>query len=229
MRSILEIVTFFTPIDDRNTVEEKEKAIEDMIILSLQNAGDTFEKNIHTDTQYTITTYTLMGIQIEISIKNDSQMENYYLPHLSLCIFIDEKSLIKENIESFLNTITRFFSWMYREDYFVAHDTKFDLIEMNSGKKYSLDDIKNIDTDAIISKKNKNLLDSLLYLHYTLEKQIHDISSLEQNIEEFQTSQSEFIGSLYITGMRKDETKKSLIQNRTLLHAQIAILLQYFL
>ena len=229
MRSILEIVTFFTPIDQRSIVEEKEKAIADMIMLSLQNAWDTFEKNTNIDIQYSTTIYTLEGIKIEISIKNDSQMEDYYLPHLLLSIFVDEKHFIKENIESFLNTITRFFSWMYKEDYFVAYDTKFDLIEMNSGKKYSLDDIKNIDTDSITSKKNKNLLDSLLYLHYTLDERIQDISSLEQDAKQFQSSRWEFIGSLHITELRKDETKENLIQNRAILHTQIEILLQYFL
>ncbi len=229
MRSLLEIVTFFTPIDQRSIVEEKEKAIADMIMLSLQNAWDTFEKNTNINIQYSTTIYTLEGIKIEISIKNDSQMEDYYLPHLLLSIFIDEKHFIKENIESFLNTITRFFSWMYKKDYFVAYDTKFDLIEMNSGKKYSLDDIKNIDTASIASKKNKNLLDSLLYLHYTLDARIQDISSLEQDVKQLQVSGWEFIGSLHITEMRKDETKESLIQNRTILHTQIEILLQYFL
>lgn len=77
---------------------------------------------------------------------------------------------------------------MYKKDYFVAYDTKFDLIEMNSGKKYSLDDIKNIDTASIASKKNKNLLDSLLYLHYTLDARIQDISSLEQDVKQLQVS-----------------------------------------
>lgn len=228
MRSLLEIITFFTPLDERWAMEQKEKAISDMIVLALENAWEGFEKNSKTDTKYTLTQYTLEGIKIEISIKNDSEMNNYYLPHLLLNVSINESKFLQENIEAFLNTITRFFSGMYKQDYFVTHDTKYRLIDMNSGKKYSIDDIGDIDTESITSKKNKNLLDSLLYLHYTLSVRIQDFAKLEEEIHTIEESSKESAGSILLKNIRKEEVQISLVKNKNLLQSQIEIVLQYF-
>ncbi len=228
MRSILEIITFFTPLDERKSAEEKEAAIEDMVQTSMENSWENFKVTSWDTWSYSLHFYTIDSLRVELSVKKDEYMSDFYAPHMILTIGIDEIHFKKENIEAFLNTVTRFFSGVYKESYFISYDSKYSIIEMNSGKKYSIEDIKDVDLQSIFSEKNKNLLDSLLYLHYTLEERIKDFTSLEKDLNPLSTQRGVLESALFTTWIRKGEVQESLIKNRSVLHAQIEIILQYF-
>lgn len=228
MRSFLEIVTFFTSLDNRTSYEEKEKQIIDMISDAMTNSWESFRKDEKRDEQYTVTSYQIDYLRVEFSIKEDSLMENPYFPHLILEVFIEEAHFEKENIESFLNTITRFFSGAFQNDYFISYDTRYSISSMNSGKKYSIADIDGLNINQKDTEENKKLLDSLLYLNYTLERNIQDIFLLEREIGSVISSDGVISAQLEASTLRRDETKNSLITNLKKLHKQIEIVLHYF-
>ncbi|MBP9812575.1 hypothetical protein KBC86_04280 [Candidatus Gracilibacteria bacterium] len=228
MRSLLEIVTFFTSLDNRASYEEKEKQIIDMISDAMTNSGEPFQKDEKRDKQYTVISYQIDYLRVEFSIKEDFLMENPYFPHLILEVFIEEAHFEKENIESFLNTITRFFSGAFQNDYFISYDTRYSISSMNSGKKYSIEDIERLNINQKDTEENKKLLDSLLYLHYTLERNIQDIFLLEREIGSVISSDGVISAQLEASTLRRDETKNSLITSLKTLHKQIEIVLHYF-
>ena len=133
-----------------------------------------------------------------------------------------------KNIESFLNTITRFFSGAFQDDYFINYDTHYSISSMNSGKKYNIEDIERLNINQKDTEENKKLLDSLLYLHYTLERNIQDIFLLEREIGSVISSDGILSAQLEASTLRRDETKNSLITNLKTLHKQIEIVLHYF-
>jgi hypothetical protein len=229
MRSILEVITFFTPIDTRDIVEKKESAIEDMVLTAMENSAEAFKKNISETQLYRVSSYSIENIRLDISIKKDEYMDDYYDPHLALEIFIEDGSFQKENIESFLNTVIRFFSGMYRDSYFIFFDSQYEILAMNQGKKYTIDDLKDINIHSIFSEKNKSLLDSLFYLHYTLERRIKESFSLDVSLSKIISKEGILIDALNLAKIRKDQVTQNLIQNLKMLHSQIEIVLQYFL
>ena len=99
---------------------------------------------------------------------------------------------------------------------------------MNSGKKYSIADIDGLNINQKDTEENKKLLDSLLYLNYTLERNIQDIFLLEREIGSVISSDGVISAQLQASTLRRDETKNSLITNLKKLHKQIEIVLHYF-
>ncbi len=114
------------------------------------------------------------NIRVSFSSLADLAEFSYY-PALSIQYELNESVFEKSAIESFLNDNIRFVSGVFFEEYFLDADSKFRIDAMNSGKKYSVDDLKKFDTSLPNSRENKRLLDSLLYLHYSLMKNIFDI------------------------------------------------------
>jgi hypothetical protein len=149
------------------------------------NSGEEFQiKQIKRDTYETLE-YTHHDISLSLAIKQDTYMNQYLMPHMILCVDLSNTHLEKSIIEDFLNTIIRFFSGTLSDQYFVEYDTTYRIDNMNQGKKYSIKDIANIDMEELHNPKNKNLLDSLLYLHYTLQEQILSIGIAQHDIDVF--------------------------------------------
>lgn len=231
MRTILEIVTFHTPVDVIEITESKEQKIRTMIADFLINSWENFEEKKTTNDDYEIQSYILTNTILDVSIKRDNRMYNYILPHCIITVSMDDSLFEKTIIEDFLNTIIRFFSGTLVNEYFLDYDSTYNLDEMNQWKKYSIKDIANIDIEWTKKSKNKNLLDSILYLHYTLEKQIFSLGIQRKELDTFLSGKWEkeySIEYISLSKKRTDSTIDGLLKAITILHNQIQIILSYF-
>lgn len=231
MRTILEIVTFHTPVDIIEITENKEQKIRTMIADFLINSWENFEEKKTTNEDFEIQSYILMNTILDVSIKRDNKMWSYILPHCIIRVSMNDSAFEKTIIEDFLNTIIRFFSGTLVNEYFLDYDSSYHLDEMNQWKKYSIKDITNIDVEWTKKSKSKNLLDSMLYLHYTLEKQIFSLGIQRKELETFLSGKwvSEYpIGYLSLSKKRTNTIIDSLLNSITVLHNQIQIILSYF-
>jgi hypothetical protein len=176
MRQIADILVFKTPFENADSFAEKIRRGLTMFrdycnnaslpVREIQNTTPTRQEQIFADTRG----------QIRISFSSLANLAEFsYYPALSIRYELDESVFQTSAIEHFLNDNIRFISGVFFEEYFLDTDSKFHIESMNSGKKYSVDDLKKFDTSLPTSKENKRLLDSLLYLHYSLIKNIFDI------------------------------------------------------
>lgn len=232
MRNLLEIVTFHNPFTSVEESELKERRVISMIEDYIRNSGEAFVGNQETTESYIIHSYTHSLAIINLSIKLDEKMQDYFLPHIIIQVDMDDFSMEKSLVEDFLNIITRFFSGASMGEYFLEYDTVYKLDHMNEWKKYTVNDIKNIDMREVQGTKNKLLLDSLCYLHYTLEKQIRAIGIGSAELVDFlnkKTVSWYLENELTLTEHRINITERELLINLTTLHQQIQIILSYFL
>ncbi len=232
MRTILEIVTFHTPVDSIDITESREQQIRDMIEDFLVNSWEQFEKIDTNNTLYEISTYTHKNVILSIHIKQDNEMQNYILPHCNITVEMDDMNLSKDIVEDFLNTIIRFFSGTLTREYFIDYDSTYQIDTMNQWKKYTIEDIKKIDMNDIYNSKNKNLLDAILYLHYTLEKQILALGIEQIDLDNFlqkHTESNSIKNVLSLSRERTNITTENLFINIQILYKQIQILLGYFI
>lgn len=231
MHSILEITTFYTPVDSLEYIESKEQQIRSMIEDFLINSWNEFTQQNSRNDYYDALKYTLKHISVSISIKHDAKMLDYLMPHCIVLVEIDEGIFEKWIIEDFLNTIIRFFSGTLIRWYFIEYDARYHVEDMNQWKKYSLEDISKIDIENIENSKNKNLLDWILYLYYTLEKQILALGIAKKNIDIYLENDTDISALVQSLSVSKDTliiTAENLLNNIKILHKQILILLWYF-
>lgn len=231
MRTILEIVTFHTPVDIIEITENKEQKIRTMIADFLINSWENFEEKKTTNEDYEIQSYILKNTVLDVSIKQDSKMWNHIIPHCIVTISMNDFVFENTIVEDFLNTIIRFFSGTLVNEYFLNYDSSYHLDEMNQWKKYSIKDIANIDVEWTKKSKNKNLLDSILYLHYTLEKEIFSLGIQRKELDTFLSWKwlSEYsIEYISMSKKRTDSTIIELLKTISTLHNQIQIILSYF-
>jgi hypothetical protein len=131
MRTILEIVTFHTPIDSLEITESREQQIRSMIEDFLVNSGEKFEKSETNNQTYDICNYKHKNAILHIAIKKDIEMQNHILPHCDVKIEMNDNIINKEIIEDFLNTIIRFFSGTLTREYFIDYDPIYKVDTMN--------------------------------------------------------------------------------------------------
>lgn len=202
-----------------------------MIDDFLINSWNEFVKQFSQDDFYEIASYVQDNIVLSIYIKHDSRMVDYIIPHSKVCVEMNENIFEKEIIEDFLNTIIRFFSGTHIRWYYIEYDSRFAIDSMNQWKKYSIEDIKSIDLTKWNDYKNKIFLDWILYLYYTLHKQILALGIAQKNIDIFLDEKDEMSHTYETMLMSKDRvtlTHESLFKNLKILHKQITILLWYF-
>lgn len=232
MRTILEIVTFHTPVDSLEITESKEQQIRSMIEDFFVNSWEQFEKIDTNNSLYEISTYTHKNVILSIHIKQDSEMLNYILPHCDIRVEMNDENISKVIVEDFLNTIIRFFSGTLTREYFIDYDSTYQIDTMNQWKKYTIEDIKKIDMNDLYNSKNKSLLDAILYLHYTLNKQILALGieqiDLDNYLEEHTESNS-IKNALSLSRERTSITTENLFINIQIIYKQIQILLGYFI
>jgi hypothetical protein len=231
MRNILKITTFHTPIETLTTTEYRQHQIRNMISDFVMNSGEEFQITHTNKETYETLEYTHHDVSLSLTIKQDTHMSQYLMPHMILCVDLSNTHLEKSIIEDFLNTIVRFFSGILSDQYFIEYDSNYRIDDMNQGKKYSIKDIANIDMEELHNPGNKNLLDSLLYLHYTLQEQILSIGIAQHDIDVFLESPTVSSYLLHMVSLSQERTKiiaENLLTNIHILHQQIQILLTYF-
>lgn len=176
MRQIADILAFKTPFENADSFSEKIRRSLTMFRDYCGNASLPVKEVTSTTPTRLEHVFSDAGGNVRVSFSSLSNLSEFsYYPALSIRYELDESVFRKPAIESFLNDNIRFVSGVFFEEYFLDTDSKFHIDAMNSGKKYSVDDLKKFDTAMPNSRENKRLLDSLLYLHYSLMKNIFDI------------------------------------------------------
>jgi hypothetical protein len=197
----------------------------------VMNSDEEFQMTQTNSDIYETLEYIHHDVSISLAIKQDTHMNQYLMPHMILCVDLSNMHLEKNIIEDFLNTIVRFFSGTLSDQYFLEYDTAYCIDDMNQGKKYNIKDIANIDMEELHNPENKNLLDSLLYLHYTLQEQILSIGIAQHDIDIFLASSTVSEYLVHTVSVSQERTKiiaDNLLTNIHILHQQIQILLAYF-
>ncbi len=231
MHNILKIITFHTPIESIDTTEHRELQIQDMVWDFIVNSGEDFQVNHTGSSIYQTIRYIHKNLHLSLDIKQDIEMINYWIPHMILSVDLVDSHLERSVVDDFLNTIVRFFSGTLSDQYFIEYDSVYHIDDMNQGKKYSIKDIATLDMEKLHDPNNKNLLDSLLYLHYTLQQQLLAIGIAQHDIDTFldsTTARDNLIQTLSFSRERAKTITENLLQNIHILHTQIQILLSYF-
>lgn len=226
MRSLLQIVTFLTPIENPKSYSEKFwqtlSMIEDFFINNtLSQHKETTETEEYLQIAYTL----IEWFHAVISYKKASALERYTLPYSILEIYTEHSNPDTPTTNDFLSTITHCFSGTFAWEYFVDIDSSYSVEAMNAWKKYNLNDIKHISLDTEDSIKNKKLLDALYYLRYTLAKNHKKITNYTENIDWI----PEYLSWVLKSSRERIDMNQSMIEeNIKSLDSQIAIVTSYF-
>ena len=231
MRKLLDITIFLTPIDPVEESIQKSESVKQMMKDYIDNSGDIFvcedeEKNL-----YKSLTFSNTLCQFSYAEKTPA-WENLRDPWIIFSASFDTEKVEHDIIEWVLDDTIRFFAWVFRDEYFIDYESSYRLSAMNAWKKYALDDISSIDITNRKSKENKKLLDSLLYLHYTLERDLVSLGISHIQIEVLLESKKiewPLVKNLTVSKIKNQELTDSLLRNIHILRSQIDIVLHYFL
>lgn len=230
MRKILDITVFRTPVDTLELLQKKWEYIIQMFSDYIMNSGDDFTEMRETNSYFKKITFSnelsIFTLCTEYIIS-----DTYYKPYIIFSIQIADTGIPSELIENILNDTIRFFSWMFQDDYFIDYDDTYHIFPMNVGKKYSIEDIDWLNMDNRNTKENKKLLDSLLYLHYTLQNNIWDLKVSQWEIDTIlaeYTSSWSIEWAMKIAKISNHTATEALIKNILILRTQIHIIISYF-
>lgn len=223
-RNIASMVVFKTPFENNHTFIEKFKKSSQMFEDYITNSWIPLQKEISENNHYTLFSYKNDELQIEVnySIKKEF-IENDYFPAIILDYSMNEYKFEKENIESFLNDNIKFIFNVYFQDFFIEYDTKYKINDINKWKKVEYENLKKFDVSNPLSRNNKEILDSMMYLYYNLIKNIFEInknSHTIQEILEFNIS-IDFEANLRFFEEKQDYIKQNLLKTAQNLKSQI--------
>lgn len=222
-RSIVDILIFQSPFESEKIFEEKYKKLKEMFDDYITNSGIPLKKSLKWTDVYTQEKF-LYESSIEITFyKKNITQKNNYLPAIIINYKLDDSSFSKENILDFLNDNIKFTYNVYFENFFIDYDKNFKLNDINTWKKLDFNHLKIFDTVDKNSLENKMLLDSMMYIYYSLVKNIFDIHANSDNIDTIimQSNDINLVWQLELCYQRQDNIKKKLIENALKIKTQI--------
>lgn len=222
-RSIVDIFVFKTPFESTEIFLEKYNKILSMFWDYCINAWLEHHQIQTKNELYTTLSHISndKNLEVKFSIKNHFD-ENNFFPWIMINYFLNEHVFDKENIEFFLNDNIKFIHNVYFNEFFIEYDTQFKIHDINQWKKVSYEQLKQFNTENKYSKENKLILDSLMFLYFSLIKNLHQINN---NIEEINTisQKNMYIDAAKIT---HDITKENLLKNLIKIEQQINTFIQ---
>lgn len=182
-RTIADILIFKTPFQDDDIFEKKYKKILEMFQDYIINSWIDLEKQPFENKNYTWINFINKIYEIEITFiqKNKTDKINYF-PNIIVEYKLDDTKFEKENIINFLNDNIKFIYNVYFDDFFVDYDKNYEINDINKWKKIDYSKLKDFDLDDKKSSKNKQILDSMMYIYYSLIKNIFEINKNTDNI-----------------------------------------------
>ncbi|MDD2516104.1 MAG: hypothetical protein PHF46_02420 [Candidatus Gracilibacteria bacterium] len=216
MRSICDLLIFKTPFEKEDIVKDNFRKINEMFEDYIVNSGMELQKTVSENGTFLIKEYKNPDFQISIvfSIKKDFSLnDGFPVGIVNYCL--NDLFFQKENIENFLNDNVKFISNVFFDNFFIDYDTKYKVLDINKGKKVDMANLKQFDLNDKTNIKNKNLLDSMMYIYFSLMKNIFDIESNANNIDTLVKSSSyiEFVGTGQLFKNLDDIVKQNLMQN----------------
>lgn len=224
MRSICDLFVFKAPFEKKETYEDKIKKISEMIEDYNINSWLNLNKTVISNESYNIQNYINETLGIKIQISNKKFFEsNDYFPVLIINYFLDTEKFEKTNIEFYINDNIKLISNVFFNDFFIDFDNKYLINDINKWKKLDLKNLKEFDMNNIESKQNKNLLDSMMYIYFSLVKNIFDIDNSALEINNLMKDKifEEFRANTLLFNKIWFETKKNLIDSAAKIKQQI--------
>lgn len=228
MRSICDLLVFKTPFEDKDIFEDKTRRIFEMIEDYNINSWMNLIRNSRLNDEYRIINYSDESNQINIQISSKLDYDkNDYFPILIINYFLDSNIFEKENIEAFLNDNIKLVSNVFFEEFFIDYDKNFKIKEINKWKKIKIEEFNGFDMKDLESKENKDILDSLMNIYYSLIKSIFDIDNSADEIDKLSKDSIfiEFQANAALYNKIWFETKRNLIENAYNLKKQMDIFL----
>jgi len=226
MNSICDILIFKSPFEEIQIFQDKFKKIMEMFDTYIINSWLKTNINKRNNDIFNIYEYLELETNTKIifSIQKDFSKNNYF-PVWTISYYINEKILDKENIEIFLNDNIKFIYNVFFNDFFIDYNiNKYKLNDYNKWKKIDYDKLNIFDLENKKSDKNKQLLDSMMYIYFNLIKNIFDIKSNSEYIENVLINQKlkkEFEAKLELFKNRGDIIKRGLIEQSLKVKEQI--------
>ena len=229
MQSIATLLLFHTPFEEKEIIVKRFFKTKEMFQDYIINTWIPLEVSHIQDGIYDIFEYsnTQLDIFISFSYKIDFE-KNILFPSVIVDYQMNIYKFEKQNIESFLNDNILFFANVFWHDFFLDFDEKFLLQERSKWKKVDFDGLKKFDLKNKNAPENKQILDSMMFLHFQLLKNIYQIDNSTQNITDLILSQREFAHQGKIFQARKSILKKDLISTQERLLWHIESFLQLF-
>jgi hypothetical protein len=194
----------------------------------LKNSWLELEKQTIKNDDFTVNTYKKENIPLEITFVNDNDfvVENY-MPVWIISYKINEFAFEKENIESFLNDNIKFIYNVFFDDFFIDYDDKkYTLLDYNKWKKVDYKNLSIFDSSNPQNIKNKQILDSLMYIYFGLLKNINSIEDNSWYIEQLlqkKDLQKSFENNIDLFSKRLEWVKKELLENALKIKSQMDI------
>jgi hypothetical protein len=147
------------------------------------------------------------------------------MPVWILSYKINEFAFEKENIENFLNDNIKFIYNVFFDDFFIDYDnTKYSILDFNKWKKVDYSNLSKFDLNNPKEIKNKQILDSLMYLYFWLIKNINSISDnslyIEQLLKKWDIQKS-FENNIDLYSKRIESVQSELIDNALKIKKQL--------
>lgn len=229
MQSIASLLLFHTPFEDKNIIVERFHKTKEMFQDYVVNAWIPLEKNHMFDGIYDIFEYKNTDFDIEISFSYKKDFEkNILFPSVIVDYKMNIFKFEKQNIESFLNDNILFFANVFWDDFFLDFDEKYSLQERSKWKKVEMKHLKKFDMQNKNAPENKQLLDSMMFLHFQLLKNIYELDNSSKNLTQLIEEQQSFAHQGKMFEIRQSSLKQDLISAQEKLKWQIETFLDLF-
>jgi len=230
MKSICDIIVFKTPFEDKKDFLDKFKKIKEMFEDYITNSGIPLYLYRYSNNIYDIYDFKNEELWIDIDFSFKKDLDNdIFFPAIIVDYKMNESNFLKENIESFLNDNIKFIFNVFWSDFFVEFDEeKYDIKDFNKWKKLNFDDLKKFNIEDKNSRENKNILDSMFFLHFNLIKNILNIKTSSNEIDKLLSEGHSLEWHLELYKQRQQIVKNNLIITQEKLKAQIETFLKYF-
>lgn len=224
LRSICDLLVFKTPFEDKDFFENRIKKITEMIEDYNKNSWLNLPKWIVTNDNYEIINYedSEVWIRVQISIKKNYDSDDYF-PILMINYYLNTEKFEKQNIEFYINDNIKLVSNVFFDEFFIDYDKNYSVNDINKWKKLDYEKLKEFDTKDVESKQNKDLLDSIMYIYFTLVKNIFDIQNSAAEISRLASDKvfAEFKANTALFNKIWFETKRNLIDTADKVKKQI--------
>lgn len=226
MNSICDILIFKTVFEDENVFKQKHNKIKDMFEDYIINSWIDLKKTVFENEAYNFYSYENNNLKIKVifSFKKNLSDKYDFLPSWMVNYHLDKQNFLKENIESFLNDNIKFIYNVFFSHFFIEYDVIYNINDYNKWKKLDLDNLPEFDNINKDSVDNKNLIDSMMHVYFSLYKNLFDINKNDDYLELIKSDKSiltEYKANLELFKNRTDIVKKDLLIKLQNVEAQL--------
>lgn len=177
-RCVADVTVFLTPFEDGAASLRKIEKSREMFDSYAMGSGLGLVRSERTDGRYRTRSYADSAglVELRFSWREDLPPKDRF-PAAFANFFLAPANFPKEGVESFVNDAVGFLTGVFGRECFVDADSAYEIRDANAGKEADVDDLESFDLKDPKSSKNKDLLDTLCQLRFTLLKNALGIES----------------------------------------------------